>query len=173
MARLDVQMFDSREEALKVEAVAVRDEKPVHNLMHTPAERKPKKRHFLDSPESATFTVRAEWERGWWVVTVPDVPGAITQVKRLDQVARDATEVIEIQTGREVQPGELKIEWNIAGRAGEYAQHARNAREQLDEYTRNAVRELRAAGFSLRDTGALTGISFQRVQQIEKELKAS
>lgn len=120
------------------------------------------------------YLVHADWdETGWWVVTVPDVPGAVTQVKRLDQVARDAAEVIEIQTGYEVRPSELKIEWNVAGRAGEYAQYARVAREQLDEHTRTAVRELRKAGFSLRDTGALTGISFQRVQQIEKELQAS
>jgi predicted RNase H-like HicB family nuclease len=31
--------------------------------------------------------VNAEWDpTGWWVVTVPDVPGAITQCKHLNEV---------------------------------------------------------------------------------------
>ena len=119
-----------------------------------------------------SHTVRAEWDdTGWWVVTVPDVPGAITQVKRLDQVREDAAEVIEIQTDAPVDPSALRIDWYIHGTAGEVAARAREAREQVDRLTRTAVRELRDRGFSLRDTGELTGISFQRAQQIEKELK--
>jgi predicted RNase H-like HicB family nuclease len=55
--------------------------------------------------------VNAEWDTtGWWIVTVPDVPGAITQCRRLDQVAADAAEVIEIQTGDEVKPGDLDFQ---------------------------------------------------------------
>lgn len=119
-----------------------------------------------------SYAVHAEWdETGWWIVTVPDVPGAITQVKRLSQVREDAAEVIEIQTGEAVNPAGLKIDWFIHGTAGQVAAQARTAREQVDNLTRTAVRELRSSGFSLRDTGELTGISFQRVQQIEKELQ--
>lgn len=119
-----------------------------------------------------SYTVHAEWdETGWWVVTVPAVPGAVSQCKRLDQVRVDATEVIEIQTGEELDPTTLTIEWHIHGTAGEAASKARAARSQVDELTRSAVRELRRSGFSLRDTGALTGISFQRAQQIEHELQ--
>lgn len=117
-----------------------------------------------------TFTVHAEWDdTGWWVVTVPAVPGAITQCKRLDQVRQDAAEIIEIQTGNAVDPAALAIDWHLSGTAGETAARARSARSQLDELTRSAVRELRRSGFSLRDTGTLTGISFQRVQQIERD----
>ncbi len=119
-----------------------------------------------------SYVVRAVWdETGWWVVTVPSVPGAISQVKRLSQVRDDAAEVIEIQTGVPVDPAELTIDWFIQGTAGEVAAQARQARYQVDRLTRSAVRELRLSGFSLRDTGELTGISFQRVQQIEKELR--
>lgn len=119
-----------------------------------------------------SYTVHAEWdETGWWVVTVTEVPGAITQCKRLDQVRSDAAEVIEIQTGEPVDPADLEIEWHISGTAGEVAAQARAARSQVDSLTRSAVRELRKTGLSLRDTGAVTGISFQRAQQIERELK--
>ena len=119
-----------------------------------------------------SYTVHAEWDdTGWWVVTVPEVPGAVTQSKRLDQVRADAAEVIEIQAGREVDPNELTIDWHISGTAGEVAARARQARSSVDELTRSAVRELRRSGLSLRDTGTLAGISFQRAQQIERELK--
>ena len=105
------------------------------------------------------------------VITVPAVAGAVSQCKRLDQVRDDAAEVIEIQTGESLDPADLEIEWHISGTAGQTAAKARAARSQVDELTRSAVRELRRSGFSLRDTGALTGISFQRVQQIEHELE--
>lgn len=119
-----------------------------------------------------SYAVHAEWDdTGWWVITVPAVPGAISQCKRLDQVRENASEIIEIQTGQVVDPGSLDIDWHISGTAGETAAKARAARSQVDELTRSAVRELRRSGFSLRDTGELTGISFQRVQQIEHELK--
>lgn len=119
-----------------------------------------------------SYTVHADWdETGCWVITVPKVPGAITQATRLDQVRADAAEVIEIQTGEEVDPSTLQIEWHVSGTAGEVAAQARTARGQLDSLTRSAVRQLRQAGFSLRDTGTLTGVSFQRAQQIEKQLK--
>ena len=119
-----------------------------------------------------SYAVHAEWdETGWWVVTVPDVPGAITQVKRLSQVREGAAEVIEIQTGAPVDPAAFKIDWFIHGTAGETAAKARVMRGELDQVTRSAVRELRKSGFSLRDTGELTGISFQRAAQIDKELR--
>jgi predicted RNase H-like HicB family nuclease len=125
----------------------------------------------MDRGGTVSYTVRAEWdETGWWIITVPGVPGAISQVKRLSQVREDAAEVVEIQTGTQVDPTELKVDWFIHGTAGEVAAQARATRDQVDRLTRSAVRELRRSGFSLRDTGELTGISFQGAQQIEKEL---
>lgn len=31
-------------------------------------------------------TARSVWSDGWWVVTVPEVEGVVTQARRLDQV---------------------------------------------------------------------------------------
>lgn len=57
------------------------------------------------------YRVNAEWnDAGWWVVTVPDVPGAITQCRHLNQIASDAAEVIEIQTGAAVDPDEIIVD---------------------------------------------------------------
>ncbi len=64
-----------------------------------------------------SYTVDAEWDdTGWWVVTVVGVPGAVTQVKRLDQVRADAAEVIDIQTGYE--PDDLVIEYTLPASLG-------------------------------------------------------
>lgn len=128
-----------------------------------------------------TYRVTAEWDdTGWWVVTVPDVPGAITQTRRLDQVATDAAEIIEIQTGQPVDPATLDIRPCLPGEAGEAAEKARQLRAEadrirdlLDEHTRSAVQLLVERGFPLRDVGALTGITFQRAQQISKASRDS
>lgn len=121
-----------------------------------------------------SYRVNAEWDdTGWWVVTVPDVPGAITQCRRLDQVPADAAEVIEIQTGQAVDPAEIDVHPCLPGEAGEAAAEARrlraeaqSLREQAEERTQSAVDLLVQRGFPLRDVGSLTGITFQRAQQL-------
>lgn len=123
-----------------------------------------------------TYRVDAEWdETGWWVVTVPDVPGAITQSRRLEQVSTDAAEVIEIQTGHAVDPAALDIHPCLPGEAGDIAAEARRLRaeasaltERAGERTRDAVTVLHRRGFPLRDIGSLIGITHQRAQQIVK-----
>lgn len=123
-----------------------------------------------------SYRVNAEWDdTGWWVVTVLDVPGAITQSRRLDQVPADAAEVIEIQTGQSVEPESLDVHAHLPGEAGEAAAEARELRaevqalkERAEERTRAAVDLLHRRGFPLRDIGSLTGITFQRAQQLIK-----
>ena len=42
-----------------------------------------------------TYGVECEWDNtGWWVVTIPEVTGAVTQCKRLDKVPDDVGEVL-------------------------------------------------------------------------------
>jgi predicted RNase H-like HicB family nuclease len=121
-----------------------------------------------------TYTVRAEWDAtGWWVVTVPDIAGAITQSKRLDRVADDVAEVIELMTGEAPGTYEIDLDWSVPVEAGQHAAEARELRAKADavaqeatEATNRAVRELAAAGFTYRDIGTMTGVSYQRAQQI-------
>lgn len=121
-----------------------------------------------------TYTVKAEWDAtGWWVVTVPEVPGAITQSKRLDQVEADVAEVIALMTGEEPDAYEVNLDWSAPVEAGQHANEARQLRARAEaaadeaaRATARAVRELAAAGFTLRDIGTMTGVSYQRAQQI-------
>lgn len=58
-----------------------------------------------------SYRVDVAWDpTGWWVVTVPDVPGAVTQTRTLDEAPAMAAEVIEIMTGQPVDPDTLDVQ---------------------------------------------------------------
>ena len=93
-----------------------------------------------------SYRVNAEWDdTGWWVVTVPDVPGAITQCRRLDQVPADAAEVIEIQTGQPVEPENLDVHAHLPGEAGEAAGRDQKLRAEFQALKERAEERTRAA----------------------------
>jgi len=120
-----------------------------------------------------TYRVRCEWDdTRWWVVTVPDIPGAITQARRLDQVEKDVAEVIELMTGETPGTYAIELDWE-APAGGALAKRAQRARADADrkaeeaaEATKAAARALRKAGFSYRDIGTMIGVSYQRAQQL-------
>ncbi len=122
------------------------------------------------------YTVRSEWDpEGAWVTTVPSVPGAVTQSRRLDLVPGDAAEVISLMTDTDVDPADIRIDWSIGTEAGEAAEAARSLRAQAEDAARRAehvsaqaVQILRNEGFSYRDIGSMTGMSYQRAQQIAR-----
>ena len=65
------------------------------------------------------YTARAEWDpTGWWVVTIPEVPGAITQARRLDQVPKDAGEVLKLMGKGRPNQYELRVEAHYPGEHG-------------------------------------------------------
>ena len=108
-------------------------------------------------------------------MTVPELPGAISQARHLDQVPGDVAEVIEVMTGESHGTYVLLTEPLYPGAAGAAEREAVALRQQADEITnaassavRNAVIALRSDGLTLRDSAALTGISCQRAQQIER-----
>jgi predicted RNase H-like HicB family nuclease len=129
-----------------------------------------------------TYRVNAEWDNaGWWTVTVPDVSGAITQSRRLEQVPNDAAEAISIQTGLEVDPSKLEIIPIVQDDDNDLSpaevRQLRAEAEQLAakalDRTATLVIRLHRRGFALRDIGSLAGISYQRAQQIVKEQNTS
>jgi predicted RNase H-like HicB family nuclease len=128
-----------------------------------------------------TYRIECEWdETGWWVVTVPEVSGAVTQCKRLDKVPDDVGEVLELLTGKKPGTYELDVRTIVPGKAGELAAQALELRAQADALagtvattTCTAVVTLSKSGFSMRDIGQLVGVSHQRVDQILKADEAT
>lgn len=132
--------------------------------------------HGAGGQVAKRYTVRCEWdEAGWWVVTVPELPGALTQSRRLDQVQVDVAEVVRLVTGQSVGY-ELDVDAHFPGSAGREAARAAALRAESDRLAHEAkdaaagaVGALRAAGLTFRDIGTLVGVSYQRAQQLSEE----
>jgi hypothetical protein len=124
---------------------------------------------------SRRFTVTAERGRGnWWVTECAEV-GAISQVRRLDQVADDIRDAIAYLTGLD----ESDVDIDMVPVLPEGYRHHREsaqasaaaaakARRQAAEESRQAAQVLRSGGLSVRDIGTVMGISYQRAAQLAR-----
>lgn len=119
------------------------------------------------------YTARAVRSGKWWAITIDGVKGAHSQAKRLDQVEPSAREVIALMTDQDADSftvdvvHELPTEWRqalehyleLSNKASEFAQ-------QLSEAQTVTAAQLLDSGLTMRDVGAMMGISFQRVAQL-------
>jgi predicted RNase H-like HicB family nuclease len=126
-------------------------------------------------PVGYRYTAQAERdESGWWIGTIPDLPGAVTQARRLDQLPDrlgeavaallDIEDTVELELHVKLPP---EVEAKL-----ERAQHARQAADdaarEASGLTRGIARSLVADGYSLRDAGEILGVSHQRIGQLVK-----
>ena len=120
------------------------------------------------------YTVTAERSGRWWSLQCVEVPGALSQVARLDQadqireaiafVAGVPTESVEIQLRVDL-PESVQAHLAAAARLRDEADAARS--ESAAE-VRRAARELASRGISLRDIGTMLDVSHQRAHQLVK-----
>ncbi|HEX8768592.1 MAG TPA: hypothetical protein VF714_09490 [Jatrophihabitans sp.] len=121
---------------------------------------------------TASYTARVERGEQFWLVTVSEI-GHTTQARTLREVepmARDLIAVMEQVRPDSfhlvtdvVFPASAKVHWDRAAhlRAAAAATQAEAAAE-----ARVAARELAEMGLTVRDIGAVLGVSFQRAQQM-------
>lgn len=120
------------------------------------------------------ITAKAFRDGQWWGVTVPEVPGALTQAKRLDQVeaaARGAVADLLM-----VDPATINIALEIEIPAAE-RQNIENAKLHLEEaqaavkraaeLNSATIKQLRSNGYTTREVAILMGLTPGRVNQIE------
>lgn len=124
-------------------------------------------------------------ENGAWIARVPSVRGAHTFAKRLDQIAERLAEAISLFTDED--PADIAVSLDVDFAAIGLDDEERDATRQaqalrtevdaiearLKANTARAARSLVAHGVSLRDTGALLGISHQRVDQVINERRST
>ncbi|HEU5222158.1 MAG TPA: hypothetical protein VFU07_00555 [Candidatus Lumbricidophila sp.] len=118
------------------------------------------------------YTVTAERSGRWWVLQAVDAPGAISQVSRLDQ-AGQIIEAIAFVTGEASAEIQIAVTPVVPEsvrehqrRAVELREAAQAASSRAAEEHRAAAKELEAAGLTVRDIGAVLGVSFQRAHQL-------
>lgn len=123
---------------------------------------------------STSYTATASREGRWWIVTVPAVDG-VTQARRLadvDEMARSlvavtldvAVEDVTIDLSVAAVDG-VEVEAELTAIRDERAQAAALERDASSRAQRLA-RDLVAQDVSLRDVGAILGLSHQRVHQL-------
>jgi predicted RNase H-like HicB family nuclease len=111
-------------------------------------------------------------EDGWWVASVPSLPGCHTQGRTLEQARRRIAEAIALHM--EVQQARLQEHIKLKPKLQATVDAARDARHRAEEQQSTALKAMRRAiaqlinaeGMSIRDAGQLLGISYQRVHQI-------
>lgn len=122
------------------------------------------------------MTYRVDVERdetGYWIADAPEVPGAHTFARRLDQISERIAEAIAVAL--DVGDVDVKLDVHLSPELEEAVSGAHESRESAElaahnarDATRRAARALLAADFSRRDAGAVLGISHQRVDQLLK-----
>jgi hypothetical protein len=126
-------------------------------------------------------TAVCERSGDWWAVSVPEVKGAFTQAKRLDQVPAMVRDAVSLLTGIPEDDVHVTVDAQVpagAGAAYEWAvagaleQESRTLQSLAAAARRTAMHNYRDIGLSVRDIAALTGVSYQRVSQILAEQPA-
>jgi predicted RNase H-like HicB family nuclease len=124
------------------------------------------------------FTVKYERdvESGWWVAQVKEAPSAITQGRTIPEARRRIREALSLvlNDSHIAETANLVDEVRLPADAMRALSRVRAARHRMEieskraqTSTKVAVRKLSGRlGLSVRDTGELVGISYQRVHQL-------
>ena len=118
--------------------------------------------------------VEVERDGDWWLISVPQVPRARSQARRLDQVESTARDLLSLVL--EVPPESLMLDVDVhlEGPAAEALARHQELRRQLGDIqaragstTEEAARRLvHDSHLTYRDAGRLLGLSFQRVHKL-------
>lgn len=126
--------------------------------------------------KSRSYTVRYEKDpSGWWIVTVPEVPGCLTQGRSLAEGRRRIREALALFVDEAAAArAELVDDIRLPARTSAVVRKVASARGQLDKVQAEAMKATAAAatlltrkfGLSVRDAAELLGVSYQRIQQL-------
>ena len=110
----------------------------------------------------------------WWGITVPEVPGAFSHVKRLDQVAEAARGAVADLLM--VDAATISVKLDVAlppderrsiDAAKAHLAEAEVAVKLASELNSKAIKQLRSNGYTTREVATLMGLTPGRVNQIE------
>lgn len=128
------------------------------------------------SPRTVTAVYEPAGAPGWWTVTIPDVPGCLSQGRGIAQARERVREALSLFVV-DADAVEIVDEVRLPAKARRAVVAYRKAREAADsaqakvsERSREAVRALvEDLGLSTRDAGVTLGVSQARVAQLVRE----
>lgn len=119
------------------------------------------------------YTVHAVRNQGWWGLTVPELPGAVSQVRSLASAQEYVREAIAFVAGVDPDSFVVDVVPQLPGTLAEDVARARSAalaaekaQAEASSLTRDVVGRLAAAGYNGRETAVILGLSKQRVSQL-------
>lgn len=126
-----------------------------------------------------TYTVRAEWTDGRWLLAVPQVPGLVGQAPRLAQVEPKMRDAIATMLGVGPESFEVEVAPVTSARADALVEEVARARDELAMARRNvsaatqqAAEVLKGEGLPLEDVGRILGVSVRQPAQSGERDKA-
>jgi len=113
----------------------------------------------------------------WWAIDIPDVNGTAihSQAHSLSEVNEMAADAVSLVTG--IAASKVVVEAHVAltPKVRAHIKNAAKLRERADQAqtkasaeARAAAKELKNAGYTLRDIGEILEISHQRAHQLVK-----
>lgn len=125
-------------------------------------------------------TANATRTKGWWAVEVPEVEGAFTQTRRLDQVASMAAEVVSMLRDVDAESVVVDVvampprdDRELIDRVVAQGSEANEGMASYAAESRRVVGLLLERGYTVRDIGRLLGISATRVSQLSPKQRAT
>ncbi|MBP3088322.1 transcriptional regulator [Corynebacterium sp. sy017] len=122
-----------------------------------------------------TFRVTATLNENWWSLRVKEEPGIITQARRLDEIPDVIKDALTLFPELTDDPQNAVIHVDVSNEDLAFATEARELNEKAHELSmqasaamHSAAQDLSKQGFTLRDIGALLGVSHQRAQKLIK-----
>ena len=123
-----------------------------------------------------TYHVRVERGDRWWIVSIPEVPGAHTQARHLREVEAMARELVALMLEVPEDSFELDVEISIPADvraeleiSERLRQEAATRQTEAARHLRLAVRWLRRRGLVYRDVGEMLGVSAAQAKQLASE----
>lgn len=121
-----------------------------------------------------TYQVSAQRIKRGWILSVPEVPGAVSQVRSLAQAEAHAREAVSAVLEVEPASFELELKPQINQHLLSRIEEVREATEHAEQLQRDAAAESRAVvkalaadeGLSGGDISALLHVSGQRISQL-------
>lgn len=127
----------------------------------------------------STYTALVSRDGKFWHVEVPEID-RVTQARNISEVDDMARDLIAIMAGVEPDSFELDVRIQLPDSVRAHLSEVERARGAETEARSRAATELRAAaaelknaGLSVRELGAVLGISYQRASQLTSRSGAS
>ena len=126
-----------------------------------------------------TYTVRADWTDGRWLLVVPQVPGLVGQAPRLGQVEPKIRDAIATMLG--VDPDSFGVEIApvtstrtdaLVDGVARARDALTRARREVSSATQQAAEALKSEGLSLEDVGRILGVSVRQPANSDERDKA-